>query len=1497
MGPFLGASCCNRRVRRVVLSSQEPGGRRRRSEQTTVFHVQSQSWLSTPLQHLSLHRTRPGIFALGRGEVVLIGRLWKLHVSGSEKAGREVVEEFQRRRSRRPREQGRGNRQDERSERERWRWQRTEERKGKGQRKTWGRGDRPQESRCPAKEAKEGQRQHAARTRRHPGGRGWQERSKGQEDEQWKFKEPKLVNQQYVQQCAKKGWGFESKSKEAQGRRIGGFKRRYLEELCGDAGPSSEDSDGETIDILRQQGEEGERPGEMHRPDQEFEQEVKDKRIPFQILGAEPEEEEKETRRKQPELRRWQPWEEEEKEEREEEEEKEERQEESEEEESDDGEWANRELERLFIQFESEQQIRGLGSGIGATLEEEVTRESGQHISSIGGSCPFAVGARGRTRPAIGEDEEGAAEWDPYLDISQRSASAPVPDSSSRSQRTTPFSSCHGQFASRCLGKSRRHPGRKIHSAAPVNTGLRVGWCATPGSRATTGEQRLVRRASFEGQKTRQDGAQGARSRKLGPRQRTWQRRKELRLECLGSRKRALAEPKGKGERKERRKERQEGFGGSKERVEGEPREGRQVIEADVRTPERRLASAVPGEKGEKCLQGLIGERGLEVWWHAFEKVHDLATLGCVLAWLSTVCPLLPPDANSQRFLRSVFEKVAGSHGPLARTKGAVFPVALGNLGPVRAVLINSSLNEVVQVQFVEQWKSEAWLLIACLGLNGMTVGPRPLVKGPWTAAQERGLLSMRHSVERFLALGGRGSWSVETVSSELKEKRVSYSGEELATVHPLTVEQVVAALPPLEHSGMIPLVNFLLPGTRELVEHPERLLIDELSDDLPPLQAKIHCSKDQILPLAMELVRRNICGWTEWSEVYEIKGQKVLSGMFGIEKSTKLSDGRNALRLIMNLIPSNSVMKTICGRVRGLPSITSWMSVITLDTEEIRSWQSDMCSAFYLFSVPPSWAKFLSFNLRVNGSLIGKDSQKDYALSCKVLPMGWSSSVALMQEVAEQLVLREGFEEGDQIAKGAPLPHFLVEALQQGAKEGRPWWHCYLDNFCIGQKVRPGTESSRGSELHRKAEGAWKKAGIVSSEKKRVVAASEVQELGACLDGKNNTVGVSGERFLKVAVATMFVIGSRRMERKLLQIIGGRWVHILQFRRPGMACLQNLWKMISPQPHGTELPFMVRRELVSLLFLMPLLHTSLSSPRLNVVTASDASLRGGAVGIARELTPAGKNFVGACRAAGLSPGKVPIFVVSLFNGIGGCFRIYDVLGIQILGGVAIDLYGPANRISSRRWPVIKILKDVREINQEICDTWALEFTDALEVHLWAGFPCTDLSSAKAGREGLSGTASSLFYEIPRIEALLQRSFGKKVKIKKTIENVSSMERSECDTISRELALFPYLLDCSDAVPWLGLPVRSRRAPNNMRMWGAACLVIPSLFTPSSSLVRPWHKIICRRSTTSTFAEEWEWPRGSDCRFALRHHFFGGFPMEWLEMWLIVKLDTLMLSS
>ena len=1151
-----------------------------------------------------------------------------------------------------------------------------------------------------------------------------------------------------------------------------------------------------TEECLWEGGEEGHFDSEAG-PQGQGEEEFRIRRFP-----EEPRKEEK-ARRKQSKPRRRRTREEtkEKEEEKEEEEVQEEEELERQEEESSDR-WQAGELERIIFEQEFFEQFGRVGLGTRSPPQEEVEGKPRRCLSNAGGSREDSVRARSGTRSPT-ELEERIAKWDPYLDLPLSSCETSIPHSCERIEGITPFSSCHGQSTSRPPRPVRRHPSRPLHSGSPIANRQQLVWCETPGGRAWTMEEHSRRGAFAKGQKACPHGPEGSGTRCFlgnGPRKR--KRRPRRFMELVACRKRKLEASEGKGKRKERRKERQEGAGAcEQERVEGEPREGGQMRDAEEEFDSSWLAMPLPdGERSDSfAVQGR--KLGLELWWSLIERATDLSSLGCVLAWTVASGPELGTDENSQRLLRSIFEKAAVSQKGQGFARGSIFPLRLGQLEPFRTMLVRSSIEEVAHEDFAQRWREDAWLFLALTGVNAMSSSLMPLAPGPWTAVQKRGVESMKHAVKRFLTLGGDGSWTKQTIAADLREKRVSYSGEEMAKVHPLTLEQVVAALPPVEHGGCIPLVDFLLPATRDLVEHPERLLFDEFGDDLPPLQAKIHCKDDDLIPLAKELVRRNICGWIEWSEVFEVKGQKVLSGMFGIEKSTVLPDGRKAHRLIMNLIPSNGVMKTIVGRVRGLPSITSWMSVVTLGSERIRFWQADMCSAFYLFSLPPQWMRFLSFNLKVSGSLIGKCPSKFYALSCKVLPMGWTSSVALMQEVAEQVIIRGGLSEAEQICKGSPLPSFLVESLAQGEREARPWWHCYLDNFCVGQNVSPPRTTEAGTMMHEKAEEAWQKAGIVSSVKKRVVSAAEIQELGSNINGEVNTIGISGERFLKIVLATFYVLGCRRLERKLLQIVGGRWIHALQFRRAGMCVLQDIWKMTSGKAHGPLLPFRVRRELLTLCCLVPLLHTSLSSPLMKVVTASDASLRGGAVGISRALSTTGEAFVRGARAAAQAPGKVPIFVVSLFNGIGGAFRIYDILGLQILGGVAVDLYGPANRVTSRRWPFVKLVRDVKLVDKAMCDSWALEFTDAVEVHLWAGFPCTDLSSAKSGREGLKGAASSLFYEIPRIEALLKNSFGRRVKIKKTIENVSSMERRECETISRKLGIYPYMLDCVGAVP------------------------------------------------------------------------------------------------
>lgn len=105
-------------------------------------------------------------------------------------------------------------------------------------------------------------------------------------------------------------------------------------------------------------------------------------------------------------------------------------------------------------------------------------------------------------------------------------------------------------------------------------------------------------------------------------------------------------------------------------------------------------------------------------------------------------------------------------------------------------------------------------------------------------------------------------------------------------------------------------------------------------------------------------------------------------------------SDGRPVLRLIMNLIPINRALEVILGDIAELPSASTWQQLVLSEGDTISIAQADMAFAFYLFRVPTPWLKFLCFNFKLKGKDVGLPGSRDIYPACRVLPMGWASSV-----------------------------------------------------------------------------------------------------------------------------------------------------------------------------------------------------------------------------------------------------------------------------------------------------------------------------------------------------------------------------------------------------------------------------------------------------------------------------------------------------------------------
>ena len=570
----------------------------------------------------------------------------------------------------------------------------------------------------------------------------------------------------------------------------------------------------------------------------------------------------------------------------------------------------------------------------------------------------------------------------------------------------------------------------------------------------------------------------------------------------------------------------------------------------------------------------------------------------------------------------------------------------------------------------------------------------------------------------------------------------------------------------------------------------------------LPKLQAKVHIRCGDEKGLAALLVKRGICTWVHDKEVLRYRGQKVLNGMFGVQKSVRVASGETALRCIMNLIPSNSVLREIEGRVCGLPSITQWINV-HLDTgEELRLYQNDMVSAFYLFSLPETWAPLLCFNLSFESSEIDGIAAKEsgrYYLACRVLPMGWTSAVGVMQQIAEEVLLRNGLPNAEQVRRDAAIPKWMIETLEEAERTNCCWWQVYLDNYAGAEKTRDGFPGL-GMKRQEEVEKAWAAAGIISSEKKRVSCADGAVELGAFVGGKGQWIGASAERLLKTIKASLWLLGKKRkMSSKQWQMVLGRWVFCYQFRRLCMSLFEQAWEVSAKNSRKLGVIREARRELLMACFSAGVSHTWLGARIDEQTTCSDASMTGGAVAVGKQLTTEGSNFLKSLEPQ-FKADSVPVYVVSLFNGIGGSLRCYDVAGTTVKGALLVDIHKPGNRICSRRWPFADIWEDIRTLKKSFLESIIMKCEPVEEIHVWAGFPCVDLSSAKANRANLSGSQSGLIHEAIRIIRELEELFPN-VTIHFVVENVSSMDCSARDEISYILGVEPYKLDPSVQVP------------------------------------------------------------------------------------------------
>ena len=149
-----------------------------------------------------------------------------------------------------------------------------------------------------------------------------------------------------------------------------------------------------------------------------------------------------------------------------------------------------------------------------------------------------------------------------------------------------------------------------------------------------------------------------------------------------------------------------------------------------------------------------------------------------------------------------------------------------------------------------------------------------------------------------------------------------------------------------------------------------------------------------------------------EDSEVWTHEGREALAGLFGVEKkgeTLSAEDPRPKLRLIINLVPSNTLQQVMPGDIAQLPATGQWNSVHFLQHKVMLFSSSDWKCFSYIFRLPRVWRGAMALEGRYPRSFYTGKKQDANVLtrySIAAVPVGWVSAVGLCQHAHRRMLL-----------------------------------------------------------------------------------------------------------------------------------------------------------------------------------------------------------------------------------------------------------------------------------------------------------------------------------------------------------------------------------------------------------------------------------------------------------------------------------------------------------
>ena len=689
------------------------------------------------------------------------------------------------------------------------------------------------------------------------------------------------------------------------------------------------------------------------------------------------------------------------------------------------------------------------------------------------------------------------------------------------------------------------------------------------------------------------------------------------------------------------------------------------------------------------------------------------------------------------------------------------------------------------------------WTFLVVMAVNvlwcGLRQNPRVSRAEP-TEAQKLALGRIRRAVEYFMdSLDGAAKGKVPRTpstgwASRVRNARVSYTGEVLMKVEALEVERVEVSLPPAGHGGCVDILEVVDEEVKAKLSDPHSCLLadHEVPDRLP--EPKVRVKDKQWPALARLLFERKIV--KPVSEVAKVKGKPLLNGLFGVEKANKTtSSGAPSQRLIMDMRAVNAVMKPIAGDLNTLTGALAFTNLVLGDGNVITLCGDDLQSSFYLFSLPDTWLPFMGFEKRVSWQDLGVDRPGDTWLAAAVLPMGFISSVAVMQHIHRRLALW-------QPPWGAGLPPCME--TQRG--------HCtsMIPPCCGRSRKRLGRPFGGARPMNRSLCGGPTNTGGSLTMSQRPLRMQLKWSARQFMDGKEGRIGTTTARNLEILSLGLWLCSQEGVSVKSLQVFGGKECHCLQFRRPLFSVYDGFWKQVATMADGEPLTEDSMAEILISLMLMPMRFTDWRAQVDPVVMASDASEKGGGFVLSHSLSLKGEKDLRALLQVERQQ-EEHLVVFDFFAGIGGLLRSLERAGLHPSHWVTVERDKACRRLLRRVWPGGSEHVDIETFAEADILRELDKVAGVRAVIAGGGSPCQGLSKLSSERQGLEDCRSKLFFTLAeKLRTIQKVCRERRIRFGGFVENVVCDE-ADRDAMSYELGWKPVKIEAGD-VSWVKRP-------------------------------------------------------------------------------------------